>query len=321
MWFALVTVAVVGATAIFGADVSNEFTPTGCPNYPDSPVMNDEFRNFMLNTINGYRSRVAKGIHPTMSNNGTYFPAGKNINKLSWDCRIEAAGRIASETCQTLYDPSFEIYGYGQVYFWNSSAYESPERAMELLIWTEFRDNVEGLKVHEDGETRLHHPARGWMNDIYETFACWYGSKNCNSEFSWNDPNANTTAICGFSPWGKMWVDENGVTQRPITYTLGSPCSVDSDCTNPNGFTSCDANLGLCTKTPTAPATTSAPYNPCAAGWFFYPLTNSCYRYVNGSTARSQAQAEQWCVNQGKKGHLVSIHNEAENDFVKSMQI
>uniref|UniRef100_A0AC34GHD2 C-type lectin domain-containing protein n=1 Tax=Panagrolaimus sp. ES5 TaxID=591445 RepID=A0AC34GHD2_9BILA len=67
------------------------------------------------------------------------------------------------------------------------------------------------------------------------------------------------------------------------------------------------------------PTTTTPPYNPCSAGWFYY--ANACYRYVDGSATRTYAQAEQWCINQGKKGHLVSIHSEAENNFVKSKQL
>ena len=81
---------------------------TICPSDPNSDVMTDAFRTFILNTVNKHRSDMAKGLHPSM--NGTKkFPAGKNINKLSWSCEIEAAGYEMSQTCAYKAYPNFGL--------------------------------------------------------------------------------------------------------------------------------------------------------------------------------------------------------------------
>ena len=70
---------------------------TECQNYDGITRMNNTWRSVVLHEFNLKRSELAKGQLQTQ--NGTYLPKGKNINKLVYNCTLEKELEAAALTC------------------------------------------------------------------------------------------------------------------------------------------------------------------------------------------------------------------------------
>uniref|UniRef100_A0A1I7YDX9 C-type lectin domain-containing protein n=1 Tax=Steinernema glaseri TaxID=37863 RepID=A0A1I7YDX9_9BILA len=67
---------------------------------------------------------------------------------------------------------------------------------------------------------------------------------------------------------------------------------------------------------PVTPAGTKAPFEQlCPDRWAFFNQTNSCFKYIKQRS--TWKAAEEFCITKG--AHMVSIHSEEENNFVKGM--
>ena len=56
----------------------------------------------------------------------------------------------------------------------------------------------------------------------------------------------------------------------------------------------------------------------CLAGWVFFPTTNFCYLLLD-SMGRTPAASQSYCQSLTTGSNLVSMHSQAENDFVVSL--
>uniref|UniRef100_A0AC34GUF7 SCP domain-containing protein n=1 Tax=Panagrolaimus sp. ES5 TaxID=591445 RepID=A0AC34GUF7_9BILA len=279
---------------------ANYIPPTSdvlCPmNTGQSWTMSIEQREAILAKINQVRSEISQGTYQLQNLFFALEPA-QPLSPLLWSCDdehlmfVEKFDLAFCSSIGDFFNPATEFM----------KTIEAPYISWTLenimgwwmgLVDTNFGPNLDLNFLSQSSEYSTQYPAAFALSEHAESVACFL--KWC-PPTTWSETALyNFHFVCRAKPslsFGETIYEVSATTPTTTTTTVSTP--------------------------PPATTTTTAPQpNPCASGWFFY--ANACYRYVSGSTSRTQAQAEQWCVNQGKKGHLVSIHSAAEDNFVKS---
>uniref|UniRef100_A0A914PZT7 Peptidase C1A papain C-terminal domain-containing protein n=1 Tax=Panagrolaimus davidi TaxID=227884 RepID=A0A914PZT7_9BILA len=99
--------SVTFGTKVFSTTTPSPPVPTGCTT---NDAMNDTARNYVLYHWNGRRSQIAKGQFQLR--NGTFLPPGKNINKLVYNCSIEAMLKSYDSTGKPPNTSDWMFYAY-----------------------------------------------------------------------------------------------------------------------------------------------------------------------------------------------------------------
>jgi hypothetical protein len=193
----------------------------------------DNMRKFVENKINQYRSELAAGKN--LKADGTFAPKAINMPKVTYNCDLEKLAQTRSSTCPAFAPPSDETIFQELTRDWQEL---KPDYYIPIALekwWSELGTAAASSNITETSTKFQSYSIRNWAQMASQkTIEIGCGYSACINQYK----QTAHTVVCKYY---------QNVTYFSNLYTVGNPCSQDSECTL-DGHLFCDTSLGLCSK-------------------------------------------------------------------------